>query len=330
MNKTATTLAKLALTVAQQRGTAMRARLEKAEAAAAANESMVRQLAAERVQDLRESAGTAPTRAQSEDMVREIFAIESMVRGVFAELKDELRGKDGENVKPEAVEATVRAVFAEMAPALKGKDGKTVKPEAVQAMVRAVFDEMRADLKGDPGASVDLVQVNAMVQQCLKDTPPALDARAVQALVRTEVQSIAPELRGNDGQPGLVWRGQWVKTAEYQPGDVVRHRGSSWVALIPVIGIIPGTSDRHWDLVARAGQDGGGTQLSAADSGDTAIRWTLANTAYPHFGYTHPQLNWKIEKINAEGTATVARPANNGGITYAAAWESRTTLDYAS
>lgn len=324
----AATLTKLALAVAAKRQAQMAKRMQAAESKAQAHETLARQLSA----DLREANNTPATRAQAEDMVREVFAVEAMVRGVFAELKPELRGVDGKNVEPAQAEAIIRSVFAEMAPALKGRDGKNVEPQKVEALVRTVFDEMRASLKGEPGASVDLVQVNAMVQQCLKDTPPALDAQAVQALVRDEVQAIAPDLRGQDGQPGLVWRGQWVSTREYQPGEVVRYRGSSWVALVVVVGIVPGTSERHWDLLARAGSDGGSTLLQApTDTGDAGanVKWTLANSEWPYFGYTHKKHKWKIEQITPAGVATAARPDNNGGIEYAAAWAARTTLNYA-
>lgn len=331
MSNTAT-LAKLAIALATKRQAQMAKRMQAAESKAEASETLVQNLAAERVQDMRDRASTAPTRAQAEDMVREVFATEAMVRGVFAELKDELRGKDGENVKPEAVEATVRAVFAEMAPALKGKDGKTVKPEAVLAMVRDVFAEHRAELKGDPGRDVDLVQVNAMVRQALTalghETP---SAEAMQAAIRAEVQMIAPQLRGADGSPGLIWKGEWQRGITYEPGDVVRYSRASYIALEQTVGVAPGSDKRRWELMVRDGEDGGGGGYVSSSSGSAAnVKWTLANTDYPYFGYTHHQHKWKIEKINVDGTATVARPDNNGGIEYAAAWASRTTLTYAT
>lgn len=326
----AATLAKLALAVAQQRQAKMARRAARLEEKAAASDALVRSLAAERVADMREAASTAPSREQSAELVREVFAIEGVVRGVFAELKDELRGKDGENVRPEAVEAVVRAVFGEMAPALKGKDGKSVKPEAVLAMVRDVFAEHRAELKGEPGKDVDLVQVSAMVRQVLTDlghTQPT--AEALQAAIRAEVVEIAPQLRGAPGAPGLRWRGQWVRIAEYQANDVVGYRGSSFVSLEPSVGIIPGTSPRYWDVMAQAGQDGGsGMMLRSTDPEPQPIKtWTLSDSAWPHFGYVDGS-DWKIERINADGTVSTARPATNPGIAYAQAWAGREDLTY--
>lgn len=332
MSKTATTLAKLALSVAQQRESRMRARLQQAEAAATANESMVRQLAAERVEDLRDRSSTAPTRAQAEDMVREVFAVEAMVRGVFAELKDELRGKDGQNVKPEAVEATVRAVFAEMAPGLKGKDGKSIKPEAVEAMVRQVFGEHKAELKGEPGKDVDLVQVSAMVRQSLEalgHVKPT--AEAMQAAIKAEVQMIAPELRGADGSPGLIWKGEWQRGVTYRKGEVVRHQRATWIAREETVGVAPGSDKRRWELMVRDGEDGGsgGGGFASSAPAPEQVKWTLADTAYPYFGYTaHGHNHWKIEQITEAGTAITARPAANPGLAYAAAWADRTNLTY--
>lgn len=316
-NKTTAILAKLALDVTRQRE-----QRRKAKTVAAA-----KPVAVAVAEPQRPDSPIATPLAQG--LMREMFAMEDIVRGVFADLHQELRGKDGEDAKPEQIEANVRAVFREMAPGLKGKDGKSVTAEQVETLVRAVFNEHKASLKGEPGQSADMAKVNAMVKKCLADMP--VDTKSITAIVQAEVQTMAPELRGTDGKPGLVWQGQWVKTREYQPGDVVRFRGSSYVALIAVVGITPGTSARHWDVVAKAGQDGGSSQMSLiSDGGDTSIKWTLVNTAYPHFGYTHATQKWKIERIGDTGAVTIARPDNNSGIEYAAAWESRLTLNYAT
>ena len=325
----AATLAKLAIAVATQRQAKLAARVAKAESAATANEALVRNLAAERVADMRERASTAPSREQSAELVREVFAIEGVVRGVFAELKDELRGKDGQNVTAQQVEATVRAVFAEMAPGLKGKDGKTVKPEAVLAMVQDVFAQHKAELKGEPGKDVDLVQISAMVRQSLEalgHTQPT--AEAMQAAIKAEVQMIAPELRGAPGAPGLVWKGEWQRGTTYQAGDVVRYRAASYIAVRETVGVQPGTDKRHWDVMVKDGTDGGGGGGFASSSSDTGKKWTLANTGYPYFGYTEGS-DWKIEKITADGTYSTARKAANGAIDYAAAWAGKESLNYA-
>jgi len=111
MTGRANTVAKLALALAKR---------QQQNASAAAD--LMAKLAQDKVDDLRAAASPALDRKAGEDLVREVFAMESMVRGVFAELKDELRGKDGRNVEPAEAEALVRAVVQEIAPSLRGKD----------------------------------------------------------------------------------------------------------------------------------------------------------------------------------------------------------------
>lgn len=323
MSKTATALAELALSASARRERALSDRAKKARMSASAALARAREL---------EDASLRPTQSDAVDVARHVFIAEDLVRGVVLAMRDELRGDDGKDASPEQIEATVCAEFAKIAPGLRGKDGKTVKPEAVLAMVRDVFAEHRAELKGDPGKDVDLVQVNAMVRQALTalghETP---SSDAMQAAIRAEVQMIAPQLRGADGSPGLIWKGEWQRGITYEPGDVVRYSRASYIALEQTVGVAPGSDKRRWELMVRDGEDGGGGGYVPSDSGSAAnVKWTLANTDYPYFGYTHHQHKWKIEKINVDGTATVARPDNNSGIEYAAAWASRTTLNYAT
>lgn len=317
-NQTTAMLAKLALDVTRQRD-----QRRKAKALAAAQPV---------VPDEPQRPASAIATPLAQGLMREMFAMEDIVRGVFADLHQELRGKDGEDARPDQIEASVRAVFREMAPGLKGKDGKTVSAEQVEALVRTVFEEQRASLKGQDGVSADLDKVSAMVGQALTalgHVKPT--AEAMQAAIRAEVQMIAPELRGRDGS-GLIWRGEWQRGTTYEPGEVVRYRRATYIALEQTVGVAPGSDKRRWELMVRDGEDGGSSGYVSSDSGGTAnVKWTLANTDFPYFGYTaQGHDHWKIQKVNEAGVTETATPDNNTGLTYAQAWASRTTLNYAT
>jgi hypothetical protein len=61
---------------------------------------------------------------------------------------------------------------------------------------------------------------------------------------------------GDDGSPGLVWRGAWSSLTSYDAPDVVEYLGSSWVALGPSLNSPPDANPLDWDLVAQKGDDG--------------------------------------------------------------------------
>lgn len=85
----------------------------------------------------------------------------------------------------------------------------------------------------------------------------------------------APGRDGQDGANGLdgavggsgegfQWRGQYNRQDSYQPNDVVRFSGSSFVCLKPCQGVMPsgravqgfGSEDAHWDIMAVQGDQG--------------------------------------------------------------------------
>ena len=50
---------------------------------------------------------------------------------------------------------------------------------------------------------------------------------------------------------GMVWKGDWTETIEYIKNDVVYYNGSSYIALITNINIIPNTNMETWNLIAK-------------------------------------------------------------------------------
>ena len=79
-----------------------------------------------------------------------------------------------------------------------------------------------------------------------------------------------PGAQGNDGTPGLNWKGEWNDITAYVPNDVVFSDGSSYVAVAAITNNQP-PSDK-WNLVAQKGSGGGGggTNWRGAWSGSTA------------------------------------------------------------
>ena len=56
--------------------------------------------------------------------------------------------------------------------------------------------------------------------------------------------------KGNDGEPGFVWRGNWINGTQYLKGDVVFYEGSTYICVVDGLpdGIAPGTED--WEVVS--------------------------------------------------------------------------------
>jgi len=73
---------------------------------------------------------------------------------------------------------------------------------------------------------------------------------------------------GDDGSPGLVWRGPWDSLTSYDAPDVVEYLGSSWVALGPSLNSPPDANPSDWDLVAQKGDDGADGQDGQDGVGD--------------------------------------------------------------
>lgn len=60
--------------------------------------------------------------------------------------------------------------------------------------------------------------------------------------------------QGAKGDKGMIWRGDWNSTTQYQTDDVVYYLGSSYITTAPVIGTAP--SSLPWQLVALKGDQG--------------------------------------------------------------------------
>lgn len=190
MTGRANTVAKLALALAKR---------QQQNASAAAD--LMAKLAQDKVDDLRAAASPALDRKAGEDLVREVFAMESMVRGVFAELKDELRGKDGRNVEPAEAEALVRAVVQEIAPSLRGKDGDN----ATDAMVAdAVASWLRANppKPGKDGENVTPEQLAKAVAAYLAANPPKPGKDGDNATPAMVATAVAAYLKANPPKAG--------------------------------------------------------------------------------------------------------------------------------
>lgn len=184
------TVAKLALALAKR---------QQANATAAAD--LMAGLAKDKLEDLRASANPALDRKAGEDLVREVFAMESMVRGVFAELKDELRGKDGRNVEPSEAESLVRAVVQEIAPSLRGRDGSNATDSMVAA---AVASYLRANppKDGEDGRSVTPQELAKAVAAYLAANPPKAGKDGADATPAMVATAVAAYLKANPPKAG--------------------------------------------------------------------------------------------------------------------------------
>lgn len=78
-------------------------------------------------------------------------------------------------------------------------------------------------------------------------------AKAQAAAALTEREQIIADAKG---EPGLRWRGKWVKGDDYLPGDAVEHAGSSYIATQPSAGQTPKLNSGFWDVLALKGKDG--------------------------------------------------------------------------
>lgn len=67
----------------------------------------------------------------------------------------------------------------------------------------------------------------------------------------------ASAVPAGDGDNGVSWQyqGKWNASTTYRPGDVVRHKGASYVALRTSTGKTP-TKRTFWGLIARDGAKG--------------------------------------------------------------------------
>lgn len=84
--------------------------------------------------------------------------------------------------------------------------------------------------------------------------------------------------KGDKGEPGLVWRGEWnaeeaygsIKNGQFSR-DVVSYNGSSYVlavnSTVPVIGVVPeGDTTGKWELLAKKANSEGGSENLVGDT----------------------------------------------------------------
>lgn len=89
------------------------------------------------------------------------------------------------------------------------------------------------------------------------------------------VDNVQP-MPGPPGPPGIVWRGAWVASVDYQSNDVVSHLGSAYIAKKPSMGKVPPVAE-FWDLLSAKGEDGVGagdmlkTRYDANDDGKVSL-----------------------------------------------------------
>lgn len=62
------------------------------------------------------------------------------------------------------------------------------------------------------------------------------------------------DARGEPGEPGMRWCGEWSPRVEYAAGDAVQHKGSAYIAVAPNTDVKPPSVP--WDLLAAKGRDG--------------------------------------------------------------------------
>lgn len=67
---------------------------------------------------------------------------------------------------------------------------------------------------------------------------------------------LAVGIRGEAGEPGLVFRGAYTVHTTYSPKDVVTIAGSAWVATVQSVDVVPGTDPAKWTILASKGDPG--------------------------------------------------------------------------
>lgn len=78
---------------------------------------------------------------------------------------------------------------------------------------------------------------------------------------------------GAQGAVGLVSRGEWLATEQYETRDFVTRQGSSWYARKPSLGVAPAENE-YWTLLASKGESGTGTgdmSMDVYDPGKTGV-----------------------------------------------------------
>jgi hypothetical protein len=55
---------------------------------------------------------------------------------------------------------------------------------------------------------------------------------------------------GRQGDPGIIWQGEWDNSTEYNPPDAVFYEGSTWICTATSEGDAPSLESSFWDLFA--------------------------------------------------------------------------------
>jgi hypothetical protein len=126
--------------------------------------------------------------------------------------------------------------------------------------------------------------------------------------------------RGGDGRDGLsfTWRGEWDRTAAYDPRDAVARNGSSFIATAPSTGDNPPDAPARWQLLASKGdpgRDGQDGAPGAPGQNGTSFVWKgvwQAGTTY----HVQDAVSHNGSSYIAKGITTNADPASSP-----AAWE---------
>ena len=137
------------------------------------------------------------------------------------------------------------------------------------------YDAYDAVSRNPPGASYIAIVNNTSVD-------PATDNGSVWGVLS------APGATGPPGPVGLINRGNWNATTQYNINDLVSRAGSSYLAIAPNIGIDPSLGDvTHWQMFASAGSGAGDMVKAVYDTNNDGIvdKAALA-TAVPWTGIT--------------------------------------------
>lgn len=141
----------------------------------------------------------------------------------------------------------------------------------------AVFD---FDIpKGDKGDTGDAGTIAVGTVNTVPPGDPATvtnSGTANAAVFDFEIPQGIQGIQGIQGDPGLVWQGEWDSATTYDEDDGVSYLGSSYIALRETLDDAPDASPLDWDLIAAKGQDGdgAGSVTSVAVTGSGGITST--------------------------------------------------------
>ena len=113
-----------------------------------------------------------------------------------------------------------------------------------------------------------------------------------------EVQVVVSDAgpKGDQGDPGLNWRGAWDSGTNYVAADGVHYDGKAWVCTVGVVSTPPGLSppgSNFWDLFADSGPQG---------PAGTGITWTGAWSGATNYN--------QFDAVEDAGSAYVAKSSH--------------------